>query len=349
MEAEAGSEMPEVPAAGAGAAQAEASALIDEAVGQDDAAVPAEAADAEGGCGPVDAAPDHQTSDGPAPMAEAGGAGTARPREAAGRAILESDARADEEAVERLLRHADSEFAGEDVRRRHDTVSHLRAAVAATRAEAAGPEAPVDADGDAEAPAMATPLPRRPQARGEARSERPRVRLAEKAGDTADAAGTDIIPAPAPERRGQVAPVRPVRPVAIEAGDSQRPAPLVLGAAQRIDRTDRPDTAPAQDEAFMRFVTRVGATDLADVLEAAAVYTVHVDGIAEFSRPQLLRRAAEAGLVDRADREAGLRVFGRLLREGRILRGRRGLFEVAPDSRFTAELRHPERRAAAER
>jgi hypothetical protein len=42
---------------------------------------------------------------------------------------------------------------------------------------------------------------------------------------------------------------------------------------------------------------------------------------------------------DRVGREEALVAFGKLLREGSVLRARRGLFEVSPDARYVAEAR----------
>jgi hypothetical protein len=138
-----------------------------------------------------------------------------------------------------------------------------------------------------------------------------------------------------------------------------RPAPLKLVAAQRIDLDDanneRSPAAPvvprrvaARKEdnnaqasgSFAEFAENMGATELPDLLEAAAAYTAFVEGADEFSRPQLLRRVRTVASGE-FNREDGLRSFANLLREGRFTKVRNGRFQVADDSRY-----NPERRAS---
>ena len=91
---------------------------------------------------------------------------------------------------------------------------------------------------------------------------------------------------------------------------------------------------------FEQFAADVGAVDLPDILEAAAVYSATVMGQDSFSRPRLLHLAAEA--VDDLSREDGLRGFGQLLREGTLRKVSRGTFALGNASRYQAEA---ERRA----
>jgi hypothetical protein len=308
-----------------------------------------------------------------------------RRRDSAGRTLLETEARADDASVERLLRKVDSEISRAEARRRQDTLSHLKAAVAATRADdevgtpRPDPKTPVldrfrrdlaeafggtptgkpkDATGP-DAAGEAAPVPRRPEARGDARTRRP------DAQELIDGAGPQMLANDA-MARPSATPVRPVRPglrPAIDgdasvASDGLRPAPLVLALAQRVDdatgtsddgladhRAVRPHRAasalpPAAAEgAFAAFAARLGATDLPDILEAAAAYAVQVEGLDEFSRPQIMRRATALGFTDRQQRETALRAFGGLLREGRIVKARRGMFALPAGSRFLDEAR----------
>lgn len=386
-----------------------------------------------------------------------------------GRALLEGAARPDEAAVDRMMRRADDALAEADSQRRQSTLSHLKAAVAATRAEAeiAGSKPPARVD-DATSPtpqdnviqqfradlaeavrpqsgATVLPVPRRPEVRGEARTERPSVPQGQpgRGGDrVAVAPARDEIvrpvrPATRPSERVRIRPAAaPSRPVLQPLERSQpdasvqalgadpfaagaevapaRPTPLVLAMELRVDQpgpeaaeadpfddaldhdaagepgTEMPEVALAEpadaadasderddsgdeaaveslgevvpvrprrvvaaveDEAagvssfsdndsdFAEFAARLGARELPEVLEAAAAYTVEVEGLSEFSRPQIMRRAAACGFDDRAEREAGLRAFGRLLREGRIVKSRRGMFALAPGSTVLDEVR----------
>ncbi len=131
-----------------------------------------------------------------------------------------------------------------------------------------------------------------------------------------------------------------------------RPAPLKLVASQRIDN---PAEAPADDapvaprrvavteeisaataDNFAEFAENMGATELPDLLEAAAAYTAFVEGSEDFSRPQIMKKVQLGASVD-FSREDGLRSFGTLLRQGRISKVRGGRFQVSEETRFRPE------------
>ena len=292
-----------------------------------------------------------------------------RQREREGREILETEARADEDSVSRLLKQTDSELAGAENRRRQNTLAHLKAAVAATRADETlrGPRDLTTRAGDALA-----------------RFRDDLARAVLPSGGKDDASKPD-------EASGAARPVRPERPDTTEAARagrraanvSERPEPLILASDQLVAAPERPagDSAEAmakqgtpsvpepgvpvrprrvnapaepgtaqQDETpaghmvddeggFAAFAERMGATEFPELLEAAAAYTAHVEGRVQFSRPYVMRRAADLGFDDRSSREAGLRAFGTLLREGRIRKVKRGLFEIAQSSRYVPEAR----------
>ena len=248
-----------------------------------------------------------------------------------------------DEAVGRLMAQTNSALDGEDVKRRQSAIAHLKAAVAATEADRLiAPNQPKD--------------------------------------DLIESYRSDLESA-----------VRPMRPASGETGiaNADRPQPLVLVSAQRIDRpfrsetAPRPDTAPrivapvrprrivaggvaaasqdsilgsgdfgldedegiddaainmfAETESFADFADRLGASDLSDLLEAAAVYCASVLGRPEFSRPLVLRQVATLSATADLSREDGLRVFGTLMRQGRITRTRRGQFAVTDRSPILAE------------
>ena len=205
--------------------------------------------------------------------------------------------------VSRIFEETDSQMSDPGSVRRRNTIQHLRAALAATRAEkAAGTElgAKVDAApyrGDLDA------------------AVRPRR----------------AIPAPdAP---------RSTRP------EEQRPAPLKLVAEQRVDgprskvRPRRVTTPPktgvleVQDKDFPAFAEESGATDLPDLLEAAAAYLADVEGRSQFSRPMLMGKLREID-EDGFSREEGLRSFGMLLREGKLQKLSGGRFAVTGETEF---------------
>ncbi|EYD72732.1 CPN protein [Limimaricola hongkongensis DSM 17492] len=227
----------------------------------------------------------------------------------------------DEADMSRIMSATDARMADPESGRRRESISQLKAAVAAT--EAARQLGEVDQPAKVEEAF-------RDDLRQAVRPRRP-ARPGQDAAETADA--------------------RPERP---------RPAPLKLVAAQRVDVTEtapqerpapvRPrrvsvaetvaaEPAPQPSESFTAFAARMGAQELSELLEAAAAYTAFVEGAEDFSRPQLMERVREAS-PDPISREDGLRSFGTLLRQGALTRVRSGRFSVAQSSRF-----NPERRA----
>ena len=81
------------------------------------------------------------------------------------------------------------------------------------------------------------------------------------------------------------------------------------------------------------------ARSLPELLEAAAVYTATIEGMADFSRPHLLRQVNAASDSDDYSREDYLRSFGTLLRQGKIQKVQRGRFSVTEASTFMTEAR----------
>ena len=220
--------------------------------------------------------------------------------------------------VTRLMEAAESKLGDPDNATSRETYSHLRAAVAAAEAD----------------------------------------RSASPTGAKTDEAE--------PYREDLASVVRPRRPEAGEATRSRstgsrtgsRPAPLKLVAEQRIEpgvktsaKPVRPrrismaadDTPSAQAEAFGSFtdyVQDLGATELHEMLEAAASYLSFVEGRDKFSRPQLMNKVRSVGHGD-FNRENGLRSIGQLLREGKIERSDNGQFTATDDIGF-----RPRKRAA---
>ncbi|MCK0119301.1 hypothetical protein MWU61_02025 [Loktanella sp. F6476L] len=148
--------------------------------------------------------------------------------------------------------------------------------------------------------------------------------------------------------------VRPRRPASPEdqALRTERPraAPLKLVASQRVDEDDaieedvqprRVATQPvdAKDTGgFAEFAAQMGASDLPDLLEAAAAYTSFVEGVEDFSRPQIMKKV-QLTTDEEFSREDGLRSFGTLLRQGRISKVRNGRFQVSEQTRFRPDAR----------
>jgi hypothetical protein len=242
------------------------------------------------------------------------------------------DSGVEEDAVRRLMDQTKSEMAVPENRRRLSSIAHLKAAVAATIADRFGTKP--------------------------------------KPVDEVEANRTE------PYRNDLARSVRPARPAGPVAG-GDRPAPLVLVSEQRIDRPATPVAVtpvrprrlgaqtsaalqPAFDDefdadavadgdadtdnifgdakGFVEFADRVGASGLPELLEAAAAYAAAVEGRDSFTRPQLLRQISHvtgAGVT----REDELRSFGTLLRDGRIIKVKRGEFALTETSPLLVEAR----------
>ncbi len=260
------------------------------------------------------------------------------------------DPAAEDAAVARLLRQADTEMAVDENRRRLSAIAHLKAAVAATVADRkvgapTGPSEEQRIDPYREDLARAV-RPQRP------RSELPRAAQDRPAGDRPaplvlvseqriDRAAAPVsAPVAAPAAAGLV--VRPRRisssaPAQAEMRTltAQRPAPLDLDEEEEEDT----DNIFADAKGFAEFAERLGATHLPDLMEAAAAYVACVEKREHFSRPQLMRRIGALGAPGELSREDGLISFGTLLRNGRFAKVRRGQYALSEDSDYLAEAK----------
>ncbi len=242
---------------------------------------------------------------------------------------------AEDVAVNRLMAEARTQMEVPDTKRRQSAIAHLKAAVAATIAERRATGSTLAGNGSERLGAyrndlakVVRPSPETSPATGERPS--PLVLVSEQRIDR------QAEPAPA-SALGAAPAVQPVRP--------RRPVPAATAAAQAfapelddmLDAEDEAGNIFEADSGFPDFAERLGATDLPDLLEAAAAYIACVEGRDSFTRPQLMRHinAAAEGL----SREDGLRSFGTLLRDGVIERSRRGQFAISEGSPLLAEAR----------
>jgi len=104
------------------------------------------------------------------------------------------------------------------------------------------------------------------------------------------------------------------------------------------DEDEEDSTSFADTRGFVELADKLGVRSLPDLMEAAAAYTASVEGRPHFSRPHLIKHLSAARGVE-IPREDSLRTFGRLLREGRIEKIKRGQFAVNEGSRFLTEAR----------
>lgn len=169
----------------------------------------------------------------------------------------------------------------------------------------------------AEAPRPVMPVrPRRVSAVAEAAAPaRPSMTLA---------AAPSAAPAPTPRPEVAAAPALPVRP-ALEAEDDLMPG-------------EEEANVFAEGTSFAEFAEQLGASELPDLLEAAAVYCAEVLQRPEFSRPLVMRQVVGVADGD-TSREDCLRGFGTLLRQGRIAKVKRGMFALTDRSPYLAEAR----------
>lgn len=217
--------------------------------------------------------------------------------------------------VSRLFDEADSQLEAPEASKRRNAIQHLRAAVAATKAEKnAGSDLREEqSDAPYRSDLAEVVRPRRPHtSREPSHKERPRAR----------------------------------RPA-----EEDRPAPLKLVAEQRIDtphepvRPRRVSAAPVPSgsasggKTFEEYAAEIGATTLHELLEAAAAYMSDVEGRDQFSRPMLMGKIKE---IDNESftREDGLRSFGHLLRQGKLQKLKGGRFAITEHTEFRARARH---------
>lgn len=258
-----------------------------------------------------------------------------------------------EDAVSRLLQQTNSALEVPETKRRRSAIEHLKAAVRATIAERKvnprGDEAqsearaqpyrsdldsvvrPNSAAAQAQPPARAgdkpPPLVLVSAQRIDRRSDAPAPTLTPVDSAPAPAPAATAIPQPAPAQPGKVVPVSPRR---IRAGGL-----AVDAMAEDFDDEDLDEGALIQDASklsFADFVEQVGGSSLAELLEAAAAYNAVVLDRPQFPRQMLFRQLETLPSLDVPSREDGLRSFGKLLREGRIVKTKRGQFGLPDES-----------------
>lgn len=230
--------------------------------------------------------------------------------------------------VARLLEVTNNELAESESSRRRSAIAHLKAAVAATRAER---QAAVSGEAGTKAE------------RDSMNAYRDDLAHAVRTNRTEDRPRTEPRRLPplvlVSEQRVDLNRITQDAETRSEPHGSVLPRRIVSEGTLRMQEDDEADNIFSESGSFSEFAREMGATELPDLLEAAAAYYHYVEGQPHFSRPQIMN--AVATLNDSGDfsREEGLRSFGILLRRGKIRKIRRGQFEIAEDTRFRPELR----------
>jgi hypothetical protein len=132
-----------------------------------------------------------------------------------------------------------------------------------------------------------------------------------------------------------VEPIRSEKPAGGPSRSLRDVAPMTEAAARLrgIAASSKAKSTEAKVVTFADFAQQHGATDLVDKLEAAAAYIAFVEGESDFSRPQVMKVVQSATEAE-VTREDGLRCFGRLLRQSRIVKLNNGRFQIPNNTRF---------------
>ncbi|MEM0921487.1 MAG: hypothetical protein AAGI13_00470 [Pseudomonadota bacterium] len=232
------------------------------------------------------------------------------------------------ETVDRILAKTDDVLNEEGAQSRRSALSHIKAAVAATFADRLMPGKRKRAQ---EVEADASEAANKFSDLGDADD-----------GSAQDAADPDAAPASSEADLEATT----------DDAEDQTTAPLVLVPQARVDWDDvdpgvKPrritrtaiagqDKTRALDTGFANYAESVGASELHELLEAAAAYLSVVEGKAHFSRPEVMHMVMRHDHDRAFSREDSLRSFGDLLRNGTIEKIERGQFVISTDSRFVA-------------
>ena len=213
--------------------------------------------------------------------------------------------------VNRLLAEADQQMDEPESANRRDAFSHLRAAVAAKKADVAmgKPEKEETSDDAYRGDLAEVVRPRRPTGGGN-RTARP--------------------------NEGRPAPLKLVAEQRVDLEQVQTRGPV---RPRRVAAAVEPASRQPEGESFADYAAEMGATSLPQLLEAAASYMSFVEGHEQFSRPQLMNKVRQAGNPEDFSREDGLRSFGQLLRTGKIAKIKGGRFTVSDDIGFQPDER----------
>ncbi|CUH53126.1 hypothetical protein SHM7688_02578 [Shimia marina] len=232
---------------------------------------------------------------------------------------------------------ADTEMEEPAGKGRRSAIAHLRAAVAATRAEKrAGKTGKSKDDTIAYRDDLASVVRAVPGGKG-ADAER---------ADKPAAAPLTLVPSQRVDTPEAAAPEQSAQSSAEEPQKAPRRVPVRPRrvSSDQLDRAQiaRPAAPVSSSNAtlsgFSKYAASIGATQLPESIEAAAAYLTYVEGLKQFSRPMLMRMSREVN-IPQFTREMGLRSFGQLLREKKIEKLEGGRFTANASINFKPEDR----------
>ncbi|MXU65530.1 hypothetical protein [Oceanomicrobium pacificus] len=157
-----------------------------------------------------------------------------------------------------------------------------------------------------------------------------------------------VAPAPAPvaEAAAETAVPKPsASPLTLGATERVTPAPArpenVVRLVQDGGRLTpaRSDAGAANGDELRDFARKVGAANLPELLEASAAYMTIVSGQHQFSRSSVIRMIDQMSGEKNYSPEARIKSFGKLVRNGTILRGEDGQFSISDAALFSYETK----------
>lgn len=222
----------------------------------------------------------------------------------------------------RLMAETETQLSEPEHTRRKTTIQHLKAAFAAKRAD--GDDISETKGNDSVAYREDLELavkPRRPVIEGPRKTQRLEAVDAAPLKLVAEQRVVPDLNKSEPAARPTL--VKPVRPRRVRNSS----AAVAEDFDMDVDAVATTE-APAPKVDFQTFASHMGVEKLPELLEAAASYMTFVEEYEKFSRPQVMTMVREV-LGEDYTREDGLRAFGQLLREGKLVRLSGGRFTVS--------------------
>ncbi len=126
-----------------------------------------------------------------------------------------------------------------------------------------------------------------------------------------------------------------------DAAQRNDPQSLASDAPEKSQDDESDDEAAEITDGITldNFARKVGAASLPELLEASAAYVTIVSGQPRFSRASILNMVDELSDERSYTQEARIKSFGKLLRNGSILRVEDGKFAISHSAKFNYEVK----------